>query len=472
MPRSPKHRPRAFEEGVYPWHLGRVPSTIETEDGEVPHPAWRNAIFVVHGMGTQLIAETASSLRSGFEDSLDEILAWQEKHGKSTPFRAAGEVPPPLIAEGYWADYENLRTTFPEDWNLLEGNKREFFVKLWQTRILSASRTFWWFVRQVLRLVNPSVIWRIHPFAWLLYLPLQVVALTALLAMLIRYPKILSDVLADVRLYVAPKGITERAIVQRIDYRVGAEFLKLLGLGWDFRPLPKSVRKKIGNREMVFDRVIWVAHSLGSVISYNVLSDLFHRSDDLTKHGDRKQKEGVAKFRSALRRFVTLGSPLDKVAFLFGDTSLRPWPLADRQNIIPGGETPDGSGEGEAKEWWINFWHVLDPVSGALSNSLICGDRAPMNVHIGFFQLPAFAHVAYWKDSTALRFILSRVYGRKYLEDKGLTLHSAGRLTFLAVFGYLAWAAMIVGLLYVIVFVLPGYVVETTRDWLSSGGGG
>src|SRR3989339_2197859 len=158
MPRSPKHRPRAFEEDIYPWHLGKVPATINTVDGSLPHPAWRNAIFVVHGMGTQLIAETAASLRSGFEDSLDDILDWQHRYDKTTPFRDVGEVPPPLIAEGYWADYENLKTTFPEDWKLLEGNKGEFFLRLWRTRVLSASRTFWWFVGQLLRLVNPSVI--------------------------------------------------------------------------------------------------------------------------------------------------------------------------------------------------------------------------------------------------------------------------------------------------------------------------
>jgi len=101
-----------------------------------------------------------------------------------------------------------------------------------------------------------------------------------------------------------------------------------------------------------------------------------------------------------------------------------------------------------------------------LSNSIICGNRSPMNVHIGFFRLPALAHVAYWKDSTTLRFILSRVYGRKYLEDKGLKLHSAGWLTFLAVFGYTAWAAIILGVLYLIVFVLPGYAGEALRGWL------
>ncbi|MEX1275887.1 MAG: hypothetical protein WEE20_08145 [Bacteroidota bacterium] len=444
MNSSSKHRPPAFEEIVYPWHLGKVSRTIELDGARVPHPAWRNAIFVVHGMGRQLITETAASLRSGFEDSLDEILEWQHERGIANPLHKLGEIPPPLIAEGYWADYESLEKTFPEDWKELEGNKRGFFVALWRTRLLSPFRTFGWLVRQQLRLLNPSVIWRVHFFAWLLYIPLQVVSLATLLALLIRNPKVLSDVLADVRLYVAPKGITERAIVQRIDYRVGAEFLKLIGLGWDFRPLPKTERKKISGKEVVFERIIWVAHSLGTVISYNVLSDLFHRAKGLTKSGDKIQKQGVERFRAALRRFVTIGSPLDKIAFLFGEKALRPWPPRDRQAMVAGGETVEGD---HVKQWWVNFWHVLDPVSGALSNSLICGDRPPMNRHIGLFRVPGLAHVAYWKDSATLRFILGRAYGRKFLEDREFRPMPAWALTMFAVVGYLVWAATIVGTL-------------------------
>jgi hypothetical protein len=120
--------------------------------------------------------------------------------------------------------------------------------------------------------------------------------------------------------------VIERAIVQRVDKRVGKEFLRMIGLDWDFKPLPVSEMLKSDGKPVVFDRLIWVAHSLGSVISYNVLSDLFQRADDLDRIGTREQKQGVQKFRDALRRFVTIGSPLDKIAFLLGRDALRPWP--------------------------------------------------------------------------------------------------------------------------------------------------
>lgn len=458
-----KHRHRAFEEDVYPWHLGKVPPTIALDGKHLPHPAWTNAIFVVHGMGMQLITQTAAALRSGFEDSLDEIVAWQKQNSITSPLVNLGEVPPPLVAEGYWADYDDLKATFPKDWGELKGNKRSFFETLWRTRSHSRARTFWWFVGQQLRLLHPRVIWQIHLFAWLLYIPLQIVSFALLLALLIRYPKILSDVLADVRLYVAPEGITERAIVQRIDYRVGKEFLKLIGLDWDFRPLPPSKQKKIQGKSATFDRIIWVAHSLGTVISYNVLSDLFHRATELARTGDKKQKEGVERFRSALRRFVTLGSPLDKIAYLFGEQTLRPWPPVDRQDLIKGGETPAGKGEQERKEWWVNFYHVLDPVSGVLSHPLMCGDRAPLNLHIAFLKLPGLAHGAYWNDGRTLRFILGRAYGRKHLEDRDYKPLPPAVLTFVAVFGYLIWAALILAVLYIVVTIIPAQIMS----WLA-----
>src|SRR3989338_3697322 len=93
-------RPRAYELNHYPWHLGKVPPTVKVGGEEKPHPAWRSAIFVVHGMGTQVITETAATLRSGFEDVIESLLAWERKEGIETPLAALGAIPPPLIAEG------------------------------------------------------------------------------------------------------------------------------------------------------------------------------------------------------------------------------------------------------------------------------------------------------------------------------------------------------------------------------------
>ena len=453
-------RPRAYELNHYPWHLGKVPPTVKVGGEEKPHPAWRSAIFVVHGMGTQVITETAATLRSGFEDVIESLLAWERKEGIETPLAALGAIPPPLIAEGYWADYEDLKATFPEDWADLDGRKRNFFAALWRTRLLSPTRTFFWFLRQQARLLNPRVIWEVGLFAWFLYIPLQVVSLAALLITLLRWRKILSRVLADVRLYVAPEGITERAIVQRIDYRVGSEFLRMLGLDWEFRPLPLKKQRKLKKKPLNFERVIWVAHSLGTVISFNVLSDLFAKAEELSASGDAKQRRGVEKFQKALRRFVTIGSPLDKIAYLFGERTLRPWPSPDRQKLVSGGETIAGQGERSPREWWINFYHVLDPVSGPLTSPLICGQKPPLNLHIGFWALPGLAHVAYWRDSLTLRFVLSRVYGRTFLQDKEYKPQSALGIKVIAAIGYIVWAALIMTLAFAAVVLLPRYIIQ------------
>jgi hypothetical protein len=188
-----------------------------------------------------------------------------------------------------------------------------------------------------------------------------------------------------------------------------------------------------------------VAHSLGTVISYNVLSDLFQRASEVEREGTSQQKKGVVKFRRALRRFVTLGSPLDKIAFMFGKDVLRPWPNVPRTSLLEGAETIDGE-----RDWWINFYHVLDPVSGALSNQLICGAVPPANYHIGLLKIPGLAHISYWRDSETLQFLLSRVYGKEALPVPPQKPYSARALTFIALGGYIIWLGLILGALYLI----------------------
>jgi hypothetical protein len=441
-------RPRAYDDAVYEWQLGRVPPTIKMTGKKVENPAFKHAIFVVHGMGMQAWTETAATLHSGFEDALEDI---QKK--LTSPPLSAEETPPPFIQEGFWADYDSLEHSFPEDWRRMEKGHKTFFSKLFKKRLLSPVRTFFWFFWQQLKLVNPAIIWRLNFFAWLLYLPLQVVSFTTLAVLLFRFPKVLAQVLGDVRLYVAPKGIIERAIVQRIDKRVGAGFLRTIGLDWDFKPLRSREKLKCKGKPIEFDWIVWVAHSLGTVISYNVLSDLFQRASEVERDGTPLQKKGVAKFRKALRRFVTLGSPLDKIAFMFGKDVLRPWPDVPRTSLLDAAETIDGQ-----KDWWINFYHVLDPVSGALSNQLICGGVPPTNYHIGLLKIPGLAHTSYWRDSETLRYLLSRVYGKEVLPLPPPKPFSALALTFIALGGYLVWLALILGVVYLIYHWAPEIV--------------
>lgn len=413
-------------------------------------------MFLVHGIGEQKRAETAAMLRSGFEEALEAIREWQRaKNVLPDPYDDAENIPPPFVFEGYWCNYADLEKTFPEDWRSFNERERWFYGYLWKRRALSVTRTYAWIIKRQLGLLDFRVLKEVGLRAWLLYLPLQIVSFAALTFALIRHPRLVTGSLADIRLYLDPKGLVERAIVQRIDERVEAAFCRMIGLGPDFRLLRKEDLIETSGERMAFDRVVWVAHSVGTLISYNVLSDLFRRAAKLERNGDPEQKAGVARFRKTLRRFVTLGSPLDKAAFLFGERSLRPWPKGVRTAFLQGGERFEKNQPPEAREWWINFYHVLDPVSGSLEHTLICGEKPPASFHIYSGWIPGWAHVAYWSDMRTLRFILSRIYGKDYLPDRELVPWPPQVLGALALGTYLVWAAALIVAAYALITWMP-----------------
>src|SRR5262249_14492294 len=158
--------------------------------------------------------------------------SWQRKHGITAGSVRAKKtaIPPPFVHKGYWADYGDVQATFPEDWTRFNQRERSFFSELWKQRAFSIKRTFVWFIKQQLHLLSPAVLWEVGILAYILYWPLQIVLLTTMIFALIRHPKLITGFLSDVRLYLDPQGLVERAIVQRIDYRVGKAFLQMIGL--------------------------------------------------------------------------------------------------------------------------------------------------------------------------------------------------------------------------------------------------
>ena len=415
-------RPRTWEQ-IYKWHLGQVPDD---------DPSKKSAIFVVHGMGEQAWAETSATLRAGIEDALesDDVIN-----------KTSEILPAPFIQDGFWANYDDIEKSFPEEWKRLEETKYNFFTELWKSRSISSGRTFWWVMLQLLRLVFDFSVVKNESFrAWLIYVIMLFMVTPLVFLIFVFKRSIMSRIFNDVRLYCSPRGMIEKAIVQRIDCRVGVSFLRLIGLDWDFRKL-KMDYFEVDGKPVTFDRVFFVAHSLGTVISYNVISDLFARADELAIEGDDEQKEGVKKFWGSLQRFITLGSPLDKIAVLFGCKVLRKWP--DRMFNPEKDENKklNDSLNHFLPNWWINFYHYLDPVSGALSHEYICPqNQMPNNQHLNkFFYVPGLAHVKYWKDNTVLGYVLSRFFGKDRLEFLREKSMSARTLTWFALAGYLIW---------------------------------
>jgi hypothetical protein len=175
------------------------------------------------------------------------------------------------------------------------------------------------------------------------------------------------------------------------------------------------------------------------------MSDLFERADYFAVNGDAEQQEGVNKFWNSLQRFITIGSPLDKIEVLFGREVLRPWPermfKSDKKTI----NEKDNMLRTFLPNWWINYFHFLDPVSGALSQEDICPqNQKPNNFHLNkFFYMPGLAHIKYWKDKTVLTYLLSRFFGKERIEFPRKESMSATLLTWFAIAGYFTWLCII-----------------------------
>lgn len=137
------------------------------------------------------------------------------------------------------------------------------------------------------------------------------------------------------------------------------------------------------NAPLSYDKVIVVGHSLGSVISYDVLNRMLVNDPNLD-------------VQERTKLLLTFGSPLDKSAFLFrvkgGTDELREAAAANWQPMIQ-----DYSFRPER---WINLYSWMDIISGRLrfyddpegqGNS-----RNVRNLYDRQAILPLAAHTEYW----------------------------------------------------------------------------
>lgn len=454
-------RPSSYNLSYYPWVMAELPAD---------HPARTHAIFLVHGMGQQKFAETAAALRTGFEDIMGRTVT------------RGAKLPPPYILEGYWANYDDLEQTFPEQWKNFGRGEQKFFGTLWKLRTQGLTATLRWFLRQQIRLIGPKAIKDLGWATQLIYLPLQVLFPCGLAVMVLKLRRAVTEVLADVRVYCAPEGMIEGVIDQGIDRRVVSMFLRLLGLDPDFRALPEARCLHANQQPVRFRHVVWVAHSLGTVVSYNALSDLFHHAAELEQNGDAAQKDGVKIFRASLAHFVTLGSPLDKIAYLCQRGAIKPWP-APRSELLA------GANQGKA-DWWTNYFNVLDPVSGSLDHPLLFTapaagtvppalvKQAPQNFHADWKLtglVPGLAHTAYWHDAGILRALLELTYGPHFTPGEPAAL-PGHRLTLgRAVLGYFAWILVmllgLMGLAAALIWAACRWTPSLVPDWLWTCGG-
>jgi hypothetical protein len=157
--------------------------------------------------------------------------------------------------------------------------------------------------------------------------------------------------------------------------------------------------------EFQYDKIALVGHSLGSVIAYDTLNRLM--LDDWLCDGALQVAERTA-------TMVTFGSPLNKTAFLF--TIQGKDTLHIRERLASTVQPLIMSYPKFRKFKWINVFSRNDIVSGDLKFYDLPGyqdepvpDVAVQNIKDRDAAVPLVAHVAYWKNKTVWKALLSQI---------------------------------------------------------------
>jgi hypothetical protein len=178
------------------------------------------------------------------------------------------------------------------------------------------------------------------------------------------------------------------------------------------------------------DRVILAGHSLGSVIAYDTINELFDRAWSDPASATDKPNLGITRdvLEKKLKGLVTFGSPLDKIYYFFRQQVKSGQPI--RAQILSMLHSfrryPSGRNYGEFKFSydkigenirWLNAWSPLDPVSAHLNFYRLDPDDQDWF----WYWVPGLAHLGYWSDPKFYKFV-----GDRLLVGKNETAQSAG----------------------------------------------
>lgn len=163
-----------------------------------------------------------------------------------------------------------------------------------------------------------------------------------------------------------------------------------------------------GTQKLSYDRILIAAHSLGSVIAYDVLNDLIAQHLD----GGARDSSTTLPFDRVTGLF-TFGCPLNKVYYFFRSrvdqkTTILNQILYALHSFRVRTPRPSGSESISApfsKDFrWLNAWCRLDVISGRMVFYQADENRV---VSQGFE--PATAHVGYWKNPLLYRYFIELI---------------------------------------------------------------
>jgi hypothetical protein len=195
---------------------------------------------------------------------------------------------------------------------------------------------------------------------------------------------VLVQTLGDVAIYIMP-------------YKLDAlNDLRHQIRGVAFKVLKAIYRQKDKNGNSLYDEVVVVGHSLGSVVVYDVLNQMI-REDEAANRTDVVDRTPL---------LVTFGSPLDKTAFIF---SLQGQDTSEPREALAASVQPMIRDYRFRPKQWLNVWAPWDIISGHLgfydpdpATSSKCVENKVDNQA----TTPIVAHTEYWKGT----YVYERIY--------------------------------------------------------------
>ena len=238
------------------------------------------------------------------------------------------------------------------------------------------------------------------------YYPIPVIAWAALvgLVFLIRY--FIVGYVGAVAAYLAPYKDSKFDELRSAIQKVGLDAARLIYYGNKHTAGAEKAPPETPNAEWIpdYQNIVFVAHSLGTVLAYDTLNAIFNIENTSNLPG--APNRAVERTRA----LITFGSPLDKAAFIFRAQFNRATqigriremmacaiqPLISKYDFryVPGRKRPGPR--------WINLWSPLDIISGSLgyyddSKQAPSKDSLVDNQPDPACTIPLYAHVQYWK---------------------------------------------------------------------------
>jgi hypothetical protein len=149
----------------------------------------------------------------------------------------------------------------------------------------------------------------------------------------------------------------------------------------------------------LYDEVVFVGHSLGSVVAYDALNTMLNL-EQVSRGVDVKRRT---------KMLITFGSPLDKTAFLFRTqikgAVVREAMAAAKQPLIV-----DYAYRERLR--WVNIYSPADWISGPLEyyDHEPPAGRGVVNVRDRESFIPLVAHVEYWRHGEFRRQLLDGIF--------------------------------------------------------------